>query len=79
MPRISRFLGITIVMHYDDHPPPHVHVRAAGCEVKMTIREGRVMGAWGASTAVKQRVRDLVRENREDLLEAWERIHGEGR
>jgi hypothetical protein len=79
VPTVLRQHGLRVVIRLNDHPPPHVHVRAAGCEVKMTIREGRVMGAWGASTAVKQRVRDLVRENREDLLEAWERIHGEGR
>jgi len=26
-PRISRFFGIVITMYYDDHPPPHFHVR----------------------------------------------------
>ena len=27
MPEISRFLGIIITMFYNDHPPPHFHVR----------------------------------------------------
>ena len=27
MPEISRFFGITITMYYNDHPPPHFHVR----------------------------------------------------
>ncbi|MDD1415123.1 DUF4160 domain-containing protein [Dolichospermum sp. ST_con] len=27
MPEISRFLGIIITMYYNDHPPPHFHVR----------------------------------------------------
>ena len=27
MPEISRFFGIVVAMYYDDHPPPHVHVR----------------------------------------------------
>ena len=27
MPEISRFLGIIITMYYNDHNPPHFHVR----------------------------------------------------
>ncbi len=27
MPEITRFLGIIITMFYNDHPPPHFHVR----------------------------------------------------
>lgn len=27
MPEISRFLGMIITMYYNDHPPPHFHVR----------------------------------------------------
>ena len=27
MPEISRFLGIVITMYFDDHDPPHFHVR----------------------------------------------------
>lgn len=27
MPEISRFFGIIITMYYNDHSPPHFHVR----------------------------------------------------
>lgn len=27
MPEVSRFFGIVVAMYYDDHPPPHFHVR----------------------------------------------------
>ena len=27
MPEISRFFGIVITMYYNDHAPPHFHVR----------------------------------------------------
>ena len=27
MPEISRFFGMIIAMYYDDHAPPHFHVR----------------------------------------------------
>src|SRR4029077_4688113 len=29
MPRISRFYGIAIAMYYNDHAPPHFHVKYA--------------------------------------------------
>jgi hypothetical protein len=27
MPKVSEFLGIIILMHWRDHPPPHFHAR----------------------------------------------------
>jgi hypothetical protein len=30
VPEISRFFGIVIAMFYNDHPPPHFHVRYGG-------------------------------------------------
>jgi len=27
MPELSRFLGISILMYFDDHNPPHFHVK----------------------------------------------------
>ena len=30
MPEVSRFLGMVIFMFYNDHPPPHCHVRDGG-------------------------------------------------
>jgi len=30
MPEISRFFGIIIAMNYNDHAPPHFHVRYGG-------------------------------------------------
>ena len=27
MPEVSRFFGIIIIMYYNDHNPPHFHVR----------------------------------------------------
>jgi hypothetical protein len=27
MPEVSRFFGMVTAMYYNDHPPPHFHVR----------------------------------------------------
>lgn len=37
MPTISRFFGLTVMMYFDDHGPPHFHVRAAGNTAKIRI------------------------------------------
>ncbi len=37
VPTISRFLGISIVMFFDDHGPPHFHVRHAEGSAKVRI------------------------------------------
>jgi hypothetical protein len=58
MPTISTFLGITITMYFDDHAPPHFHVRTAehGAKIRIDIleviesnlrrRELRLVLAW---------------------------------
>ena len=36
MPELSRFFGIIITMFYDDHAPPHFHVRYGEHKAIMT-------------------------------------------
>ncbi len=38
MPEISRFFGIVIAMYYDDHAPPHFHVRYGGQKAIIAIQ-----------------------------------------
>ncbi|MGH8595887.1 MAG: DUF4160 domain-containing protein [Gammaproteobacteria bacterium] len=53
MPEISRFLGIVITMYFNDHNPPHFHVRYENARAiiginPLELREGelppRVLG-----------------------------------
>lgn len=37
MPEISRFYGIVIKMHYNDHPPPHFHAEYGGDQMLVSI------------------------------------------
>lgn len=39
MPEISRFLGIVIFMNYDEHNPPHFHVRYNEFRASFSIHE----------------------------------------
>jgi hypothetical protein len=38
MPEISRFYGIVIGMFYNDHAPPHFHVRYSEHKASIAIR-----------------------------------------
>ena len=71
MPEISRFFGTVIAMYYNDHPPPHFHVRhdkqKAIIDIdSLSIIEGKL----------SRRVLGLVTEwgiqHRAELLENWE-------
>jgi uncharacterized protein DUF4160 len=37
MPEISRFFGIVIYMYFNDHAPPHFHVRYGDYRAKVSI------------------------------------------
>jgi hypothetical protein len=43
MPEISRFFGIIIAMFYNDHAPPHFHVRYGGQAATIEIETLRLL------------------------------------
>ena len=43
MPEISRFFGIIVQMYYNDHEPPHFHVRYSGQKAIIDIESLSVM------------------------------------
>lgn len=43
MPEVSRFFGIIITLNYNDHPPPHFHVRYGEQRAIVDINSLRVL------------------------------------
>lgn len=43
MPEICRFFGIIITLNYNDHPPPHFHVRYNQQRAIIAIESLRVL------------------------------------
>lgn len=70
-PEISRFLGIIILMYFDEHNPPHFHVRYNEYRASIEIRTLNVMAG-----ALPAKVRGLVEEwaelHQQELLRMWE-------
>ena len=71
MPEICRFLGIVITMYFDEHNPPHFHVRYNEHRASIEIESMNVMAG-----RIPARVRGLVEEwaelHQHELLEMWE-------
>ncbi|MES2441712.1 MAG: DUF4160 domain-containing protein [Pseudomonadota bacterium] len=76
MPTVHREHGLSFVIYVDDHLPPHVHVTGRGTARIALDPMVALMESRGLSNADIGRVLDVVRSQREMMLEAWIRIHG---
>lgn len=52
MPEISRFFGIIVTLNYNDHPPPHFHVRYGDQSALVEIASLRVIEGKISSRAL---------------------------
>ena len=72
MPEISNFYGIVITMLFQDHNPPHFHVKYGEYRAQITITDGIIKGT------LPRRALNLVFEwldlHRDELMENWKRI-----
>lgn len=72
MPEISRFFGIIIAMYYNDHSPPHFHVRYGDQRAIISIEELTLLEG-----KLSPRARGLVIEwatlHQQELRTDWER------
>lgn len=70
MPEISRFFGIAITMFYNDHAPPHFHVRYGSEKALIAIEDLSVFAG-----SLPPRALGLVTEwaalHRAELAEDW--------
>lgn len=71
MPEICGFLGIVITIYFDEHNPPHFHVRYNEYRAAMSISDLNVIAGQ-----LPAKVRGLVHEwaevHRAELLDIWE-------
>ncbi|GHT30467.1 hypothetical protein AGMMS49574_10230 [Bacteroidia bacterium] len=72
MPEISNFYGIIITMLFNDHNPPHFHVKYGEYRAQISIQDGIVQGT------IPRRALNLVFEwldlHRDELMDNWHRI-----
>jgi len=70
MPEICRFLGIIITMYFDEHNPPHFHIKYNEYRASMEITTFNIIAGQ-----LPAKVRGLVEEwgevHQEELLQMW--------
>jgi hypothetical protein len=71
LPTIAYFLGIAVRMFYNDHGPPHFHVRYQGHRARIAIADGTILEGRLPPT-VARIVREWTELRREALLRNWE-------
>lgn len=72
VPRICSFDGMTIVLYYNDHDPPHFHVISADLETRIEILTGEYYSGDPALSRSKERaVLNWLRVGRDAILEGW--------
>ena len=78
MPELSRFLGIVILMYFDDHNPPHFHVRYNDFRAIISINDLLLIEG-----ELPPRVLGLVIEwaglHKNELLENWNMVKETGK
>lgn len=70
MPELSRFLGITVYMLYEDHAPPHFHAEYGEYKISVEIASGLIEGRF-PRRALKA-VMEWHELHRERLLTNWQ-------
>ncbi len=70
MPEISRFLGIVILMYFNEHNPPHFHIRYNEYRATMDIKNLNIIAGSLPATAERQ-VRKWAAMHQEEMLNMW--------
>ena len=77
MPELSRFLGITIYMLFNDHNPPHFHVEYGEYKASFSINDLALL-----SGDLPSRIHGYVIEwasmHKQELMENWSMIRAGG-
>ena len=71
MPRISKFSGLTIVLYYNDHDPPHFHV-VGEYKTRIEIATGKYLkGDTPLPPGKEKDVLNWLSVYRNDIMKGW--------
>lgn len=73
MPKIAELKGVSILIHYREHPPPHIHARHAGREDRVEINPVRVMEGGNLRMPQRRMVLEWTERHQAELADAWQR------
>jgi hypothetical protein len=68
--------GFRVMIYPNDHDPPHVHVFKGGREAIIDIAPMGIRRNYRMSGRNLRRALEIIEENRDILIAAWDEIHG---
>jgi hypothetical protein len=72
MPTVLRNAGYRFYLYsHEPNEPAHVHVDKAGCTAKFWLEPIALAGSIGFAAQDINAISRLVRDHREELIEAW--------
>ena len=71
MPEISRFFGIIVAMFYDDHAPPHFHVRYGDQRAIISVEALGILRGHLSPRALAL-VAEWAAQHQDELRQDWE-------
>jgi hypothetical protein len=77
MPTIAYFLGVAVRMFFNDHDPPHFHVRYQGYRARILIASGEIIDGRLPPT-VARLVREWTALRRDALMRNWIAARSDG-
>lgn len=72
MPEICRFYGIIILMFWDDHNPPHLHVKYGDYRAIITLDQPAIQGYLPIRVA--KMVFEWLSLHESELKNNWEKL-----
>jgi len=70
MPELSRFYGLEISFRFNDHLPPHIHVKYEGAVSLVSIESGEVLKGPLQGQGSKM-IKEWVLLHQEELFHVW--------
>jgi hypothetical protein len=72
VPCISSFYGIAVYLYFEDHPPPHIHVRYSGHKASVAIATAELVEG-NLPRRAHRLVAEWIETHREELYVCWDR------
>jgi hypothetical protein len=70
MPEISRFYGMIVAMYFNEHNPPHFHVKYGEFKAEIDIQTLKIING-NIPKRAKALILEWADEHRQELLEDW--------
>jgi len=73
MPKIHSIKNYNIYLYYQDHQPPHIHIRYQNKAIAIMTIDGAIVMEGALPVKIDEEIRRWIISNHQYLLEVWER------